>query len=293
MAYIDEPLPDDIRYGMVAVAGWKTDVVVLASGHEQRNQQWDNARRRYDLAYTRTQAQVDTLVAHFHAMRGRANSFPLTDPADYSATVANGALGTGVGTGLPSYQLNKTYTSGATTTTRAITRPRSGRVTVYRGGVAVTAGAGAGQIAIDTTTGTITFVADASSAASSITVGATTEVVLASNPGTLVAGQKLYLTGFTGADAALVNGLAHTISSVTGAGPYTFVLATNTSGKVITLGSGAGRKYPQASETLTWAGEFYTPVRYDVDEITATMLEAGPGRRMYSIQSLPVIEVRE
>jgi hypothetical protein len=117
--------------------------------------------------------------------------------------------------------------------------------------------------------------------------------VLATNPGTLIAGQRLHLSGFAGTDAALVNGLAHTINSVTGAGPFTFVLATNTSGKTITLGSGVGRKYPQASEALTWAGNFDVPVRFDVDEITATMLESGPQRRMYSIQSLPVIEVRE
>jgi hypothetical protein len=169
----------------------------------------------------------------------------------------------------------------------------SGEVTVYRADSPVTVGAGAGQIAINYSTGIVTFVADATSNASAITAGATTSVVLAANPGTLIAGEKLYLAGFTGTDAALVNGLAHTINSVSGAGPFTFVLATNTSGKTITVGSGEGRAYPQANDALTWAGNFDVPVRFDVDEITATMLESGPGRRMYSIQSLPVIEVRE
>lgn len=291
MSFIDTQMPTDISYGMVAASSYKTDVVVLASGREQRNILWDVARRRYDLAYTRTQAQADSLVAFFHAMKGRAHSFRLKDPDDYSVTVAQGVIGNG--TGLPTYQLVKVYTSGSTTTTRNITRPVSGQVTVYRGGVAVTVGSGAGNISISYSTGVVTFVADASSNASSITVGATTQVVLAANPGTLIAGQKLYLTGFTGADAAFVNGLAHTINSVTGAGPYTFTLATVTTGKTITVGSGAGKKYPQATEALTWAGEFDVPARFDTDEIAATMLEAGPGRRMYSIQSLPVIEVRE
>ena len=77
-------------------------------------------------------------------------------------------------------------------------------------------------------------------AASAITAGATTTVVLAANPGTLAAGGLLRLDGFTGADAALLNGLDHTVNSVSGAGPYTFVLATNTAGKTITLGQGAG-----------------------------------------------------
>lgn len=291
MAFIDTRMPEDISYGMLAVSTWKTDVVVLASGHEQRNIQWDVARRRYDLAYIRTQAQADSLVAFFHAMKGRAHSFRLKDAADYGTSVSNGSLGSG--TGLPSYQMSKLYTSGATTTTRTVTRPVSGTVTVYRGGVAVTVGSGAGNISIDYSTGLVTWVADASSAASSITVGATTQVVLAANPGTLVAGQQLYLTGFTGIDAALVNGLVHTINSVTGTGPYTFTLATVTTGKTITLGSGAGKKYPQATEALTWAGEFDVPVRFDTDEIQATMLESGPGKRVYSIQTLPLIEVRE
>jgi uncharacterized protein (TIGR02217 family) len=293
MSFIDARMPDDISYGLQASAGYKTDVIVLASGHEQRNILWDDARRRYDLAYIRTQAQADTLVQFFHAMKGRAHSFRMRDPSDFSATITTGLLGTGVGTGLPTYQLNKIYTSGSETTTRAITRPVSGEVTVYRAASPVTVGAGAGQIAISYSTGVVTFVADATSNASAITAGATTSVVLAANPGTLIAGEKLYLAGFTGTDAALVNGLAHTINSVSGAGPFTFVLATNTSGKTITLGSGQGRAYPQANDALTWAGNFDVPVRFDVDEITATMLESGPGRRMYSIQSLPVIEVRE
>jgi hypothetical protein len=241
----------------------------------------------------RTQAQADTLAQFFHAMKGRAHSFRLKDPTDYSTTTSNGLLGTGVGTGLPTYQLNKTHTSGSETTTRTITRPVSGEVTVYRAASPVTIGAAAGNVSISYSTGVVTFVADASSNSSSITVGATTEVILTTNPGTLIAGQKLYLSGFTGTDAALVNGLAHTINSVAGAGPYTFTLATNTSGKTITVGSGAGKKFPQATEALTWAGNFDVPARFDTDEIQATMLESGPGRRMYSIQSLPVIEVRE
>ena len=77
-------------------------------------------------------------------------------------------------------------------------------------------------------------------AASAVTAGATTTVVLAANPGSLAAGGLLRLDGFSGADAALLNGLDHTVNSVSGTGPYTFVLATNTAGKTITLGQGAG-----------------------------------------------------
>ena len=99
MSFIDARMPDDISYGLQSTAGYKTDVIVLASGHEQRNILWDDARRRYDLAYVRTQTQADTLAQFFHSMKGRAHSFRLKDPTDYSATTSNGLLGTGVGTG--------------------------------------------------------------------------------------------------------------------------------------------------------------------------------------------------
>ena len=88
----------------------------------------------------------------------------------------------------------------------------------------------------------IRFIAGLAEAAvaSAVTVGVTTTVVLAANPGSLAAGGLLRLDGFSGADAALLNGLDHTVNSVSGTGPYTFVLATNTAGKTITLGQGAG-----------------------------------------------------
>ena len=289
MSFVESPrFPDDIAYNAQSGPMYSTDVVAVASGFEKRNQNWSAARLRFDVGFTRTQAQLDALVAFFHAMKGRALGFRIKDHSDYSATAADGRIGTAVGDGTPGpHQLRKRYTSGSNTTDRDITKPVS--VAVYRDGVLKTLTT---HYTLDITTGEVTWVHDATANASSITVGASTQVVLPTNPGTLTAGQKLYLSGFTGADSALVNGLAHTINSVTGSGPYTFTLATNTSGKTITLGSGVGRKYPQASEALTWAGEFDVPARFDTDELRYQMLESGPGRRMYQLASVPVVEIK-
>lgn len=289
MSFIESPTcPDDHGYGGSGGPGYSTDIVATASGYEHRNSNWTSARRKWDIGYTRTQAQLDTLMAFFHAVRGKANGFRFRDPADYAVTLSDGLIGSGVGDGTPgAMQLRKRYSSGASTTDRDIRKPAT--AAIYRGGVLKTITT---HYTIDMTTGLITWVADASSNASAITPGTTTSVVLAANPGTLISGQKLYLSGFTGADAALVNGLAHTINSVSGSGPYTFVLATNTNGKTITVGSGLGRKYPQASEALTWAGEFDCAARFDTDELRAQMLESGPGARMYSVPSVPIVEIR-
>lgn len=273
MSFNETRFPTSIRPQPRGGPRFSTTVVAVRSGHEQRNTEWAQARRRYVLdERTWTAADWETLLAWFHAHAGQAHGFRMRDWSDYKVAHSAGLLGSGVGTGLPTYQLQRSYAAGSLSHVREITKPVAGTVAVLRGGLAVTFGAAAGNIALDTTTGIVTFVADATAAATSITAGATTQVILASNPGSLIATEKLYLAGFTGADAALVNGLAHTIASVSGAGPYTFTLSTNTAGKTLTLGSGEGRAYPQASETLTWAGEFDVPVRLASDEMSAEIL---------------------
>jgi uncharacterized protein (TIGR02217 family) len=290
MAFIETPrFPENISRGASGGPGYQTDVVVVASGHEKRNITWPIGRARYDVAHgVRTQAQMDTLTAFFRSVKGRAHGFRFKDWNDFACTATTGVLGTGNGTGGPVYQLGKRYTAGALSETRTISKPVSGQVAVQRNGSPVTVGASAGNIAIDSTTGLITFVADGQSNATSITVGATTTVVLTTNPGTLIAGQRLYLSGFIGTGAALVNDLAHTINTVTGTGPFTFVLATNTAGATITLGAGIGRRFPQVADALTWSGQFDVPVRFDIDQM-AVSIEAF---QLYSWGQIPLIEIR-
>lgn len=266
MSFIESPrFPDEVSAWMQGGEEFLTDIVMVNSGSEQRNMIWSIPLRRYSLSNgMRTIANAQATKAFFRAVGGRANGFRVKDIFDYTVDHTTGILGTGIGTGLPTYQFKKNYVSGSVTSTANIVKPVANTSEIKRGGVVQTFGSGASQWALDTTTGIATVVADASSNASSITVGATTSVVLAANLG-LVAGQTLHLSGFAGANASAVNNLAHPINSVSGTGPYTFVLATNTAGMTITLGSGVGKKYPQATETLTWSGEFDIPVRFDVD----------------------------
>jgi uncharacterized protein (TIGR02217 family) len=289
MAYLTTPFPDRIAYGASGGPGYQTDVVVVASGHEKRNITWSQARGKWDVSQgVKDGADMAALIAYFRACKGRAHSFPFRDYTDYQVTTAQGLLGTGNGTGAPAYQLAKRYTAGGQTEDRAIRKPDTVDFVVRRNGTPVTVGVAAGNIAVDYQTGIVTFVADAQSNATSITVGATTTVVLAANPGTLIAGQRLYLSGFTGAGAALVNNIAHTINSVTGSGPFTFVLATNTTGATITLGAGLGRDFPQVADALTWSGMFYVPCRFDVDQMQVSI----ESYQLYSWGQIPIVEVR-
>jgi hypothetical protein len=186
-----------------------------------------------------------------------------------------------------SVQLFKIYQNVGGIDHRIISKPVSASVALFRNAVPMVLGTDPGEYSIDYTTGIVAFVADATASASSITPGATTQVVLPSDLG-LVNGNKLYLDGFAGADAALVNDLAHTITNISGAGPFTFTLSTNTSGKTITLGTGAGFKYPQASDIMTWSGEFDVPCRFDTD----TMMPVVDAFNTYSWSSIPIVEIR-
>lgn len=308
--FLETPrLPDSISFWASGGPAYNTSIVVVNSGAEKRNVNWANSRASYNIAQammlpdavSATQ-NMSIIIAFFRSVKGRGYGFRFKDFLDYDANT--GGVGivsdivaatttTGNGNGTPSLQLYKEYTSGAFNEARIIQKPvaSSPVPAIYRNAVLQTAGV---NYSLDTATGIVTLAADASSAATAITAGATTSVSLNTNPGTLIAGNKLYLSGFTGADAALVNGLAHTINSVSGAGPFTFILATNTSGKTITVGAGAGAKYPQAADVMTWTGQFDVPCRFDVDSLQAGQ-SGGPESGSSGVlvwQSVPIVEIR-
>lgn len=302
MAHYDSPrFPEKISYGAAGGPEYRTQVVQMASGFEVRNQNWSVARMSWDVAHgLKNQTDLDELLAFFRGTaKGKANSFRFKDWGDFSASYLQGRLGVigqtgvfylaGTGSGTPSYQLGKRYLSGSQYEDRETKKIVAASYTIYRNyPTTVTEGGAAGNFSIDIDTGIVSFVADASSAATGITPGTTTQVILSTNPGTLIAGQLLYLSGFTGADAAFVNGLAHTINSVTGTGPYTFTLATNTSGKTITVGAGTGYKYPQVTDLLTSAFQFDIPCRFDTDHMKIDI----EGYNVYNWGQIPVVEVR-
>lgn len=292
MAFLEQTISDLLALGFAGGPRFKTTVVQTDSGKENRNADWQFEKRRFDLGYAgRTQTEKDAIEAMFLIAKGKANGWRLRDPGDYTTSGSNGKLELGQGLGVPSYELYKTYTLGSYSYSRRIYKPRAGAI-FYRNAVAVTTGGGAGQIStFDTVTGKVTFNADASASATSVTPGTRTTVVLSSNPGTLVNGKLLYLNGFTGADASLLNGKAHTIYNLTGSGPYTFELDTNTSGKTITLGAGMGYKYAQPSDTLTWSGEFDVPVRFDIDELNWSIVNKSGGGYIFNAETIPVVEV--
>ncbi|MEL7447165.1 MAG: DUF2460 domain-containing protein, partial [Pseudomonadota bacterium] len=116
---------------------FSTAVAVTASGFENRNSLWSDARMHFDVGPgIRSEAELAELIAFFRARRGAAKGFRISDPFDHSSS---GMTGTptatdqwvGIGDGLRSdFALRKSYGSGDDPQQRPITRPRNETVLI-------------------------------------------------------------------------------------------------------------------------------------------------------------------
>lgn len=159
MAFHDVRFPAVIGRNARGGPEWRTTVVTLGSGAEERNAGWANARRRYDVSYgIRSADDLAEVIAFFDARRGRLNGFRFKDWSDFqsclpSATPAatDQALGTGDGV-VRSFRLRKWYGDGAGGVWRTIRRPVSGTVKVALAGVTQASG-----WTVNLSTGTVSF----------------------------------------------------------------------------------------------------------------------------------------
>lgn len=292
--------PDDlIAYACQGKRRRKTDVVTNQAGYAKSNVVWQRTLRSYEVGLVaRPIPHWEAIAALHEVVDGRAYGFLLRDPTDSRIGPAEGfmrpvaadgaALGASdFGFGVPTYRLAKRYRFLSRAKDIDITKPQSQGIVLQRGGVPITLGAGAGNAAVNASTGWVTFVADATRAVLDVTVGASTVVELNAVIG-LVAGDRLWLQDLTGADAQLLNGLSHQISAVDGA---EYTLSTNTVGAAITP-AGTARKFPQASEALTWLGRFFIPVSFTSDDLDWQMV-AGSGNEDARLVAGPSIQLEE
>lgn len=276
--------------------------VRVQSGEMKINVIWSRALRQFTIGTVPLMVSQWKTLAGLHGVtEGGAYGFLMEDPTDCTVTDTEGYLypyttavvgALGVGFGVPVHKLYKRATVAGSSRTydRAITRP--GVVVLKRGGTPVTIGGGAGNAALNSDTGTATFVADASQALTGITPGATTVLTFADS--TLVdlftAGHRVYLLGVTGTIATTLNSLSHVIASK---GATSLTISTVTTGLTATL-FGTAYKYPQATESLTWSGRHYIPVHFESDEIDWELVIAGAADVRYIAgPSMVLTEVRE
>lgn len=258
---------------------------------------WQRTLRQFELGIVPMPVSAWSQIEALHEITaGGALGFLMKDPKGSSVgsgagvlsplTAAGASVGTvGLGYGVPTYQLMQrlSVVGSVSTADRRITRPSSSAI--LRAGAAVSP-------TVNTSTGVVTFTADASEAITSITAGASTVLNFASGAGVVAAlavGQRVYLSGVSGTAAATLNGLSHAITSK---GASSLTISTATTGLAGTGGTAA--KYPQATETLTWTGGFYIPVHFLNDDIDWEILASGAAEsRIIAGPSVVLQEVRE
>lgn len=160
---------------------YSTQVARNIGGTEQRNQNWTFGLRKGTVGHDiQDQTEFDALLDFFNVAEAQTHVWRFKDWSDFTVNSGRGRLGmlgvtsaAATGTGSATYQLFKRYVNSANLTQnpkdRRIAKPVSGQISVYRGGVLQAFGGGAGQISVDTTTGTITWVSSFPGAAEALT----------------------------------------------------------------------------------------------------------------------------
>jgi uncharacterized protein (TIGR02217 family) len=149
--------------GTIGGPTYSTDVIVVKSGREKRNTNWNTSRGRWEIGERQLDIrELHSLIGFFRARQGKSQGFRFKDWGDYKATHAaltvngvttQGLLGTGVGDGTTTYKFNKIYTSGGTSTLRRIQKPvASPAAAIHVDGVLQTSG-----YTISTSAGTVVF----------------------------------------------------------------------------------------------------------------------------------------
>lgn len=137
MAFHEIRFPANLSFGSIGGPERRTNVVMLANGHEERNMPWAQSRRRYEAgAGLRTLDDIEALIAFFEARMGRMHGFRWKDWADHKSCLSSQKPTAidqviGIGDGVQTvFVLTKTYRSGTQTYTRRITKPVAGTVLV-------------------------------------------------------------------------------------------------------------------------------------------------------------------
>lgn len=129
MAFDEVRFPEHISYGSSGGPQFFTTVLELTSGYEQRNVNWSQRKSRYNVAHgIKSRADMDELLAFFHARQGRARGFRYKDWGDYFLTDQVIGVGDDVTQQFP---IVKTYSSGSQTYTRLISKPVSGTLSGF------------------------------------------------------------------------------------------------------------------------------------------------------------------
>lgn len=161
MAFHEVRFPANLSFGSMGGPERRTEIVALASGFEERNTPWADARRRYDAGMgLRSLDDLAAVVAFFEARAGQLHGFRWKDWSDYKSCLPrrdpafdDQEIARGDGQRVD-FALIKAYASGPARYGRPITKPVAGSVRAGVGGDERFAG---DDFEVDHASGIVTF----------------------------------------------------------------------------------------------------------------------------------------
>jgi uncharacterized protein (TIGR02217 family) len=171
MAFHEVRLSEDIERGATGGPEFRTRVLLLESGFEQRNIDWSVSRGSWDIGYgimlmddDQACASLHEIRDFFYARQGRAHGFRFKDWSDFEIGDPSDAFNTRQLIGLgddatTAFQSFARYTSGGVTYDRTTKKLVTGTVRAWMDTTELTLVGGApaaGQFAVDVDTGIIT-----------------------------------------------------------------------------------------------------------------------------------------
>ncbi len=171
-AFHDVRFPLAVAFGSSGGPQRRTEIVALASGHEERNARWAFSRRHYNAGTgIRSIADIHALIAFFEERRGQLYGFRWRDRSDWKSGSPEATpmpddqtIGSGDGT-TTDFQLVKTYGGAYAPFQRIITKPVAGTVRVAVDGIEQSEGS---QFIVDTATGMVSFLVGSIPAAGTV-----------------------------------------------------------------------------------------------------------------------------
>jgi uncharacterized protein (TIGR02217 family) len=155
--------PLSIGFGSSGGPERRTDVVLLASGHEERNARWADSRRRYNAGTgVHSLTQLHALIGFFEERRGRLYGFRWRDRTDWKSCAPGETPDPedqpiGIGdSDQAAFQLVKTYGDGIAPYHRKIVKPVAATVRVSVDGDEQLEGT---DFSVNHATGIVTFLA--------------------------------------------------------------------------------------------------------------------------------------
>lgn len=161
MNFHEVRFPTNISRASSAGTERKTQIVVLGSGHEERNASWANSRRFYNAGYgVKTLDDLNRAIEFYEERRGRLYGFRWKDRLDHKSCrpsqtpqPTDQVLGAGDGA-RTAFQLVKVYGSAFAPWQRDIAKPVTGTVRVAVDGVELEELA---DFSVDSATGVVAF----------------------------------------------------------------------------------------------------------------------------------------